>query len=220
MFRGIIFDFDGLIVDTETVWYEAFKEALFNSHSVELGLPGYANCIGTGNEVLYKHFREVVGNTVDCEQIENDALLIYTNKMQEPVLREGVKEYLEEAKSHNLIIGLASSSSKQWVTTYLEQLGIIQYFDVINTRDDVNKVKPHPELYVKTLKDCVLLPTETIAFEDSLNGLTAAKKAGIRCVIVPNDVTSNLPFNNHDYHLNSMKQESLEQVMKKLGRIV
>ncbi|MEI4770836.1 HAD family hydrolase [Psychrobacillus sp. FJAT-51614] len=219
MIKGIIFDFDGLIVDTETVWYVAFKETLFDRHAVELGLAGYANCIGTGNDVLYKYFRELAGQSVDCEQLERDAYIKYKDKMKVPVLREGVKEYLEEAKSHNLIIGLASSSSKEWVTAYLEQLHIIEYFDVINTRDDVTKVKPDPELYLKTLKDCGLLPKEAIAFEDSLNGLTAAKKAGIRCVIVPNEVTSNLPFTNHDYHLNSMKQETLEEVMKKVELI-
>lgn len=215
MIKGIIFDFDGLIVDTETVWYESFKETLFEKHAVSLDLAGYSNCIGTGNEILYQYFREIAGNSVDCEQIEEEAFNKYKDKMKEPLLREGVKAYLDEAKEYNLVIGLASSSSRDWVHSYLEQLRIIDYFEVINTKEDVTRVKPDPELYMKTLRDCNLLPTEVIVFEDSLNGLNAAKQAGIRCVIVPNDVTRNLVFKDHDYELHSMSHESLCDVIKK-----
>lgn len=217
MIKGIIFDFDGLIVDTETIWYEAFKETLVEKHAVELDLAGYANCIGTGNEILYQYFREIAGNSVDCEQIEEEAFYKYKDKMKKPVLREGVKAYLDEAKENNLVIALASSSSRDWVQSYLERLRIIDYFQVINTKEDVTKVKPDPELYMKTLRDCNLLPTEVIVFEDSLNGLNAAKQAGIRCVIVPNDVTRHLVFKDHDYELHSMNQEALCDVIKKIA---
>ncbi|MFK9093047.1 HAD family hydrolase [Bacillus salipaludis] len=216
MIKGVIFDFDGLLVDTETVWYEAFKEVLLEKHSVELDLAGYSRCVGTGNDVLYPYIHEITGKPVDCEQLENDAYDKVRVKMNALILREGVKEYLEEAKQHNLIIGLASSSSREWVIGYLEQLDIIEYFHVINTKDDVTRVKPDPELYKKTLSDCSLLPTEVIAFEDSLNGLQAAKQAGIRCVIVPNNVTRNLEFIHHDYQLDSMKQETMSEVIKKI----
>ncbi len=77
-------------------------------------------------------------------------------------------------------------------------------------------MKPDPELYTKTIRDCNLSLTEMIAFEDSLNGLNAAKQAGIRCVIVPNNVTKHLAFKNHDYQLSSMKQEALSDVIRKL----
>ena len=216
MIKGVIFDFDGLLVDTESIWYEAFKEALLEGHSVELDLEGYSRCVGTGNDVLYPYLHEIAGKPIDCEQLENDAYEKFQEKMKAPILREGVKEYLDEAKQHNLIIGLASSSSREWVISYLEQLDILDYFHVINTKDDVTRVKPDPELYKKTLRDCSLLPTEAIAFEDSLNGLQAAKQAGIRCVIVPNHVTRNLAFIHHDYQLDSMKQESMSEVIKKM----
>ena len=218
MIKGVIFDFDGLLVDTESVWYEAFKEVLLEKHSVELDLAGYSQCIGTGNEVLYPYFHEITGKSIDCKQLENEAYDKFKDKMKMPILREGVKEYLDEAKQNNLIIGLASSSSREWVMRYLEQLDIIGYFHAINTKDDVTRIKPDPELYKKTLRDCNLLPTEAIAFEDSLNGLKAAKQAGIRCVIVPNNVTRNLEFINHDYQLDSMKQEAMSEVIKKIAR--
>ena len=139
--------------------------------------------------------------------------------MEDPVLREGVKEYLDAAIKNNLKIALASSSSKQWVHTYLERLNIIDYFEVINTKDDVRNIKPDPELYYKTLGDLGLSPNEAVVFEDSLNGLSAAKKAGIRCVIVPNNVTRNLKFENFDDRIESMGEITLSSLLKKIERM-
>lgn len=219
LIKGVIFDFDGLIVDTETTWYEAFKEVFWESHHLNLDLIGYSQCIGTGNDVLYRYFRELAGDSVDCELLEEQATVKYENLMKAPVLREGVIEYLNEAKQNNLKIALASSSSKEWVHTYLKQLNIIDYFKIINTKDDVSNVKPDPELYDKTLKDLGLSPKETIVFEDSINGLSAAKAAGIRCVIVPNSVTKNLKFENFDDRIDSMKEITLSELLKKLERM-
>ena len=219
MIKGIIFDFDGLIVDTETAWYEAYRETLFANHAVDLDISNYSQRIGTGSDVLFQYFHEIVGTPVDFDQIENAAYEKFLIHMKEPVLREGVREYLKEAKQNNLVIGLASSSSRDWVKGYLEQLGILDYFDVIITGDDVSRVKPDPELYLKTLKEYSLLPSETIVFEDSFNGLTAAKQAGIRCVIVPNNVTRNSVFEQHDYRLNSMSEEPLRDIIRKLHEL-
>lgn len=219
MIKGVIFDFDGLIVDTETAWYEAFKEVFWESHHVHLDLIGYSQCIGTGNDVLYRYFQEIAGESVNCELLENNAAHRYEEKMKEPVLREGVKEYLVEAKQNNMKIALASSSSKEWVHTYLEQLNIKDYFEIINTKDDVSNIKPDPELYDKTLRDLGLSPNETLVFEDSLNGLSAAKQAGIRCVIVPNNVTRNLKFENFDVRIDSMGEISLYDLLKKIEHI-
>ena len=219
LIKGVIFDFDGLIVDTETTWYEAFREVFWESHQIELDLVRYSECIGTGNDVLYRYFREIAGNSVNCELLEDLAAVRYENMMKAPVLREGVKEYLAEAKQKNLKIAIASSSAKQWVQTYLEQLNILDYFEVINTKDDVSNIKPDPELYCKTLIDLGLSAQEAIVFEDSVNGLSAAKQAGIRCVIVPNNVTRNLRFENFDDRIDSMGDISLGELLKKIERI-
>ncbi|OIK11094.1 hypothetical protein BIV60_18880 [Bacillus sp. MUM 116] len=214
--KGIIFDFDGLIVDTESFWFEALKEVLFETHHVELELSKYSSCIGTGSDVLFRYLKELVGEGLDCGLIKQHALEKYNEKMKQPSLREGVIEYLEDAKKINLKIGLASCSSREWVARHIKPLNIIEYFDVINTRNEVKKVKPDPEIYIKTLTDCNLISSEAVAFEDSLNGLQAAKEADIRCVIVPNDVTRHLSFETHDYMLESMSKEPLSGVIKKI----
>lgn len=216
LIKGVIFDFDGLIVDTETTWYEAFKEVFYESHHINIDLLGYSQCIGTGNDVLYNYFRELAGETVNCEMLEKHAAIRYETMMKAPILREGVKDYLDEAKQNNLKIALASSSSKSWVHKYLTQLNIMEYFEVINTQDDVSNIKPDPELYLKTLIDLGLSREETIVFEDSLNGLSAAKQAGIRCVIVPNNVTKHLKFENFDERIKSMGEISLSELLKRI----
>ncbi|WP_170006026.1 HAD family hydrolase [Bacillus fonticola] len=214
MIKGVIFDFDGLLVDTESIWYEAYKEAMLDRYSVEIELAKYSGCIGTSDEGLYEYFCELTGQAVTYEEIEGLAAKKYREKMKTPVLREGVIEYLEEARKSGLRIGLASSSSRKWVEEYLTRLHTTEYFEVINTKDDVRKVKPDPELYVKTLEDLGLQPSEAIVFEDSLNGLAAAKRAGIYCVVVPNDVTRDLAFEGYGCRLESMKEKELGEVIE------
>lgn len=212
MIKAIIFDFDGLIIDTETAWYEAFKESL-NFHQAELPLEEFAKCIGTDDTVLYEYFRKQLGESCNTEEIKSRAYEIHKEKMAAVQAREGVKEYLQEAKRSGYKIALASSSSREWVNHFLGKLSLLSYFEVIVTRDDVEKVKPAPDLYLKALNDLNIEAGEAIVFEDSLNGLNAAVAAGLKCVIVPNQVTETLNFEKHVLRLNSMAEKSLVDVI-------
>jgi len=213
MISAIIFDFDGLIIDTETAWYEAFKEAL-NFYQAELPLEEFAKCIGTDDTVLYAYLKEQLGESCNTEEIKTRAYGIHKEKMAAAQAREGVKEYLDEAKSSGYKIALASSSSREWVTHFLGELGLLNYFEVIVTRDDVEKVKPAPDLYLKAVDALNIEPAEAIAFEDSLNGLNAAVAAGLKCVIVPNPVTESLAFDKHALRLKSMAEKRLVDVIR------
>lgn len=215
MIKAIIFDFDGLIVDTESVWYEAYRDVLLE-YELELSLEKFSEVIGTHDTVLYSYIQENLKKPVENEQIEKLALELFHKKMVQPVLREHVEEYLLAAKKSGLKIGLASSSSRKWVEGYLKRLNIFQYFDVIKTRDDVSNVKPDPELYNKAIDALGIQSSEAIAFEDSLNGLKAARKAGLKCVIVPNSVTANLPFEDFSIRLSSMKDMTLKELLQEI----
>lgn len=212
MISAIIFDFDGLIIDTETAWYEAFKEAM-NFYQADLPLSEFAKCIGTDDTALYAFFTEKLGERCNLDDIKLKASSIHKIKMVEAKAREGVKEYLDEAKALGLKIGLASSSSREWVTHFLGELELLNYFEVIVTRDDVEKVKPAPDLYIRALNDLKIDSKHAIAFEDSLNGLTAAVAAGLKCIIVPNPVTEQLIFEKHTLRLKSMAEKSLAEVI-------
>ena len=215
MNKAIIFDFDGLLIDTESVWYECFKEVL-QEYEVDLPLAEFSKVIGTHDSVLYSYIQDNVKVQVESSHIEEAVQKMFEWKMGQPVLRPGVKDYLESAQKLGLKIGLASSSSLKWVEGYLKQLDIHHYFDVIRTREDVVHVKPDPELYRKAVEGLGVKAPEAVAFEDSLNGLQAARKAGLRCVIVPNAVTADLPFTDYSLRIESMENESLEEVLKKV----
>ncbi|MDP4161899.1 MAG: HAD family hydrolase [Bacillota bacterium] len=215
MIKAVVFDFDGLIVDTESVWFEAFKDVLHH-YGLQLELDHFSKVIGTNDTVLYSFIQENSKQEVDIAEIKSKAHSIFHEKMGQPFLREGVKEYLETAKTMGLKIGLASSSTRQWVEGYLEALEIHHYFETICTRDDVNQVKPDPELYLLAVKKLGVAPDEVLAFEDSLNGLLAARKAGLYCAIVPNLVTAHLPFEDFHFRLESMAHMSLNELINLL----
>lgn len=157
-----------------------------------------------------------MGASCNKEEIEAKAKSIVLAKMTSPQAREGVEDYLEEARTSGYKIALASSSSKEWVTNYLRTLELLHYFDHIITSDDVVQVKPAPDLYLKAIEALKINAAEAIAFEDSLNGLQAAQAAGVKCVIVPNPVTEGLDFKNHHARITSMAEKSLSEVVSLL----
>ncbi|QRG68876.1 HAD-IA family hydrolase [Brevibacillus choshinensis] len=215
MIKGIVFDFDGLILDTETVWYHSFREAL-EQYRLELTLETFASFVGTHGAAFDQHLMKVAGNQQKMEDIKRIANEIHQDKIRSVQAREGVRDYLEAAVDLGLRIGLASSSSREWVERFLRQLQLLSYFEVIKTADDVVRVKPDPELYVQAVHALRLQSDEVLAFEDSAAGAKAAKAAGLHCVIVPNPVTMDLIFENYDLRIESMAQHSLTHVLAKL----
>ena len=216
MIKAIVFDFDGLIIDTETVWYSAFKEVLL-SYNVDFPLEVFVKCIGTDDAEINAFIEEKLG----LESIETIIALTHKNhkvKMELLDIREGVRDYLSEAKRMGLKIGLASSSTREWVEGFLTQLQIIDFFDAIQTGDEVEKVKPDPALYINALEALNVKADEAIAFEDSANGAKAAIAAGMYCVIVPNEVTKEIHFEEYHLRINSMSEMSLAQVINHLDR--
>ena len=130
-------------------------------------------------------------------------------------IRPGVVETLQTARRIGLKIGLASSSPCRWVTGNLERLGLIDYFECIRCQDDVQLTKPDPELYLAAAACLEVPPVEAIAIEDSPNGVTAAKRAGMFCVAVPNDLTSGLRLDHADLRLDSLADLPLEELIAK-----
>lgn len=216
MYKGVIFDFDGLIVDTEIVWYECFKESIHEMFSKELPIKEFAKHLGSNGNALYLFINNFIGSSVDKKLLSKSTKDKYISKIDSLELRKGVSNYLEEAKSLGLKIGLASSSSEAWVMNFLKRFELDNFFDVINTKDDVENVKPDPSLYLKTLADLNLKPNEVFVFEDSLNGLYAAKSANLECVVVPNEVTKHIIFDKMDFLLNSMDDMNLSDVLMHL----
>ena len=218
--KGIIFDFDGLICDTETPEVRAW-EALFSEYGLVFPFGRYQETIGAvhNDDSPFIFLEEMLGHPVDRCKVKEGFLQFRNELIASEPMRPGILNYLHEAKNEGLIIGLASSSPRSWIDHHLSRFGISDYFGCIKTCNDVTKTKPDPELYIKSLECMHLKCYEVIALEDSPNGVTAAKDAGIFAAVFPNEVTRIFDFNNADLVINSLEEMSLKELLKFISNL-
>ncbi|WP_223068195.1 HAD family hydrolase [Paenibacillus caui] len=214
MIKGLIFDFDGTIIDTETAWYHAFREA-YKEHGVELTLEQYSTCIGTSlnNFNPYEYLMTDLNLPLDKDEFRKAIHRRHSELMEMETIRPGIQHFLDSAKTAGLKLGLASSSSREWVDKHLNLLGIYDYFECIRTADDVENVKPDPELYNQALSCLGLEPDEAVAIEDSPNGSKAAAAAGMHCVVIPNEITRFLDFTTPHYKTDCLSNLNFDHVV-------
>ena len=212
--QGIVFDFDGLILDTESPEFQSWQE-IYQDHGCPLPLSVWATCIGTAMDVFnpYDYLESQFGKPIDREAVRAQHKQRCAELLDGQLVLPGVQDYVLDAKRLGMKLGVASSSSRWWVEGHLERLGLLEHFDCIRTRDDVTHSKPDPELYLSAASCLGLRPSEAIAIEDSPNGVTAAKQAGLFCVAVPNLVTRELPLAHADLVLASLAELPLEQLL-------
>ena len=212
--QGLIFDFDGLIVDTEYPSFQGWT-ALYESHGCELPLTTYAKHIGSpGAYDLHAHLESLVGRPLNREALVEERRQRYRQLTVNQQLLPGVKEYVTTASQRGLRLGIASGSSRTWVEPHLHQFALHEHFDCITSAEDISQTKPNPEVYEKTLAALGCKPEEVIAFEDSPHGVTAAQRARIFCVAVPNGITRQLSLDHADYILESFSALPFAQLLR------
>ncbi|MBM3137336.1 MAG: HAD-IA family hydrolase [Chloroflexi bacterium] len=213
--QGIIFDFDGLICDTESTELHAW-EKLYADYGVPFPFEEYQKTIGAvhNDETPLLLLKESLGSQLNINEAREKLHQYHKEVNEIEPLRPGVLDYLKEAKLLDLKIGLASSSPIPWVGFHLDRLGISHFFECIRTFEDVHQTKPNPQLFLLTLECLNLAPVETIALEDSINGIVAAKSAGLLTVAVPNAVTSRFDFKDADIILSSLEEIPLRRLIE------
>ncbi|MFM1651579.1 HAD family hydrolase [Brevibacillus sp. B_LB10_24] len=219
MIKAVIFDFDGLIFDTETFVLQAFEE-MYDEYQVNFPKEAWNQSIGTS--LAFDPYEALLLRqpTASKEELKAEYERRYQSIREGKLPREGVIEYLQRAKQLNLKIAIASSSPRSWIDEHVSILAISQYFDFICTADDVEQIKPDPELYQKVLHYFDIQPHEAIVFEDSPNGSLAAIRAGIPCVIVPNETTRLLVFDERiTLRINSKRDMTLDEVIEKISAL-
>jgi HAD superfamily hydrolase (TIGR01509 family) len=219
MIKALIFDFDGLILDTETPDYEVWC-SIYREHGFELPREKWGSIIGT-QMVFFdaaEHLSLLSQGRLDSSSLrtrhrsESHAMTLAQSVMP------GVLDYIHEAKRLGLKLAIASSSSHSWVDTHAKRLGIFDDFDKIVCEDEVGveRTKPNPDLFLLALEQLNVQANEAIVFEDSPNGVRAARSAGIFVVAVPNSVTSLLSIENANLTLSSLAELSLLDLLNKI----
>ena len=213
---ALIFDFDGVILDTETPDFQTW-EAVFRDHGARLDRPVWTALIGRGRGVAFDmrgHLERLLGMRVDWEAVSTERRRRYLERIASSALLPGVVDYIHDAKRRGLKLGVASSSSREWVEGHLRSREILGYFDCIRCGDDVSATKPDPEVYLSALERLDTRADEAFAIEDSPVGIAAARAAGLFCVAVPNPMTKDLPLDEADLVLESLADRPLGAVME------
>lgn len=210
MIDALVFDFDGLILDTESVDFQAWRETYeFYGAELPMELWGLGVGIAISEFDPADYLEQQAGRGIDI----HEAKARYRDRMQAllngltPL--PGVLDYIESAKSMGIKLGVASSAPISWVEGHLKKQGIYDDFEVVRCFEHVDNAKPAPDLYLLACADLGVAVDRAIAFEDSPNGVLAAKRAGMYCVAVPNSVTAQLEIRHADRVIRSMAEEPL-----------
>jgi len=185
-YKAAIFDMDGLLIDSEPLWQEAGIETL-SGFGIRLTLEQYHTSTGLRTAEWVAHwFRQyAVSQDHAPEAIDTIIRKAIEKIAAEGVALPGASEILEFFRKNNFIIGLATSSPMSLVDVVVDKLAIRNYFQVMSSAENLPYGKPHPQVFLNCAGSLGVLPEECIVFEDSFNGMIAAKAAKMKCVVVP-----------------------------------
>lgn len=215
MLKALIFDMDGVIIDSEPIHVEVNTKIL-KEEGITLSDSENCEFIGVRNHEMWDTLikRHNIPRTVEqlLEKQKSHQMHRFLREKLDPI--DGIRELLREAKRMNLKIALATSSPNYFAKFVLKSLGIQVFFDQLVTAGDVSKGKPDPEIYLTAAKMLDVDPKESIAIEDAPLGIKAAQAAGMRCVGFTNPNSGNLDISHADIVVSSIRDINLENIQK------
>jgi len=215
--RAAIFDFDGLILETEVADFEAWGQ-VYREHGAELTFADWEVCIGTTNVFNpAEHLERLLGRPVDREAARLKHRRLQDEVLARASLQPGVIDRLDEARALGIKLAVASSAGGGWVDGHLRARGLLDRFDAVVVPDGRLEAKPGPDVYLEALRLLGVGAGEAVAFEDSTNGIAAAKAAGIFTVAVPNALTARLDLSKADLRAPSLAAVTLADIDRRLA---
>lgn len=184
-YRAVVFDLDGLLLDTEVIWQRA-EEELFAAHGAVFSREDKMRVIGTSFEHTAAFFAERLGEPPErgAELVDEMIEMMHVALQRDVAGRPGALELVARLRGR-VRLGLASNSPRRLVDAALRTAGLTNVFEAIVTSDDVPHAKPAPDMYLLACERLGVPPAEALALEDSASGVAAAKAAGLTCIAVP-----------------------------------
>jgi HAD superfamily hydrolase (TIGR01509 family) len=216
--EAVVFDFDGLILDTEGPVFTAWQEE-FEAHGcTPMTIDEWALEIGTaGGLDLVEMIRTRATVPFDEDAMHARRRARRDELLAEEVARPGVHEWLDAADALGLPLAIASSSPRDWVEPHLENLGLRHRFAALACFGAGVAGKPAPDTYLAACAAIAVEPRRAIAIEDSPHGVTAAKAAGLRCIAVPHEITARLDLSHADLRVPSLADVTLPEVLARFA---
>jgi sugar-phosphatase len=215
--KAAIFDMDGLIVDSEPLWRRA-ERYVFSSVGVHLTDQMCMETIGyRTDEVIEYWYKKNPWTIKSLETVAEELLQSVTELVRnEGQALDGVYHTLEYLKKNGFKLGLASSSPLSLIDAVIDKLKIRGFFSALSSAADEERGKPHPAVYITTIRRLKVQTDDCIAFEDSIAGVQSAKAAGLRVIAVPASAQySDQRFDLADLKIRSLKDFSLAMIKEK-----
>ncbi len=215
MIKALLFDFDGLILDTETPEVIAWQE-VYAPYGIEFPVRLWGKIVGGNGHKDFDpvaYLSEQTGQSIDADLMRADKRVRDRGLVAYQAILPGVQDYIAGAKASGLRLAIGSSSNHEWVDTHLKRLGLWDSFDAVICIEDAPRAKPNPDIFLKALEVLDVRPEEALVFEDSPNGVAAAKAAGIRVIAVPNPITAQLGVSGADLTLASLADLPLADLL-------
>ena len=207
MFQALIFDFDGLILDSETSMVAAWEQ-VYDQYGQTFPLTRWLENIGT-DDIFDPHayLENATGSAIDRHALYDQIQAIDSEILNQRGPMPGVESWIAEAQALGLKLAVASSSPARWLNFHLPRLGLLFSFEAVRTSTDVGgRKKPDPAVFLAACAAVGVDPAAAIALEDSLHGIHAAQAAGMKAVAVPNGITRLMDFSAADLVLSSLTE--------------
>ena len=220
MIRALLFDFDGVIVDTEIPTYQSWRD-IYAEYGVDLALDDWLPAVGSGSSTsgafdAVAHLERLIGASVDRDEVIERRSRRKAELYERAPLLPGVRERLAEAQNAGLKTAIVTRNRDDRVTAHFDLVGLDHQWQALICANE-QPTQDKAELYRRALAVLEVQANQALAFEDSPAGVRAAKRAGILCVAVPSEITRAAAFDGADAVLSSLAEQSLEEILRSVG---
>jgi HAD superfamily hydrolase (TIGR01509 family) len=212
--KAVIFDLDGVLIDSEPLHAMADNQLLINS-GIHVPDNYFDRFVGVTNREMWGKIKNDYSIILSIEELMELQMPLKLKLLEEMDFKpiQGIIELLEDLKERNIPMAIASSSPRQFIEKVLEKIGVMQYFTILVSGEEVERGKPEPDIFLKAAELLNVEPVACIVIEDSASGTIAAKRAGMKCIGYRNVNSGNQDLSNADLIIYEIKKEDITSML-------